>query len=236
MKRISALAKTERSQIFELFTRNSKLKFNQIEKAIKIRSNMISYHLEQMKNDKIIYKEGDFYKLTDEAERYVPIFNHITTNEMSPLPIVLVALIEDKNKILLINRNKRPYKNYLSMIGGKIKLEENIEQSAHRHILEKTGINAKFEKISAIFHEQVKSDEKVKHSFILFFVIMKTNQEKFKESDYGKLKWFDINKLKEEEIIPSDFWLIKNKLNSRIKINCASMEENEEKLTKFKLK
>jgi ADP-ribose pyrophosphatase YjhB (NUDIX family) len=235
MKTINSLSKVERQKIFTLFTKNSKLKFNEIEKAIKIRSNMISYYLDQMKKEGILQKKGDYYSLTNDAERYIPTLTHLLENEVSPLPVVLIALT-NKNKILLIKRNKRPYQNYWSMIGGKIKLKESFEEASIRHIFEKTGINAKFKQIKSVFHEHVTKDNQIKHSFILFFIQMTTTEEKFKESEHGKLKWFEIDKLKQKEIIPSDFWLIKNKLNSRIKINCASMEENEEKLTKFKLK
>lgn len=235
MKRISALAKDERKAIFSLFSKNSKLKFNQIEKEIKIRSNMISYHLDQMKKDGVIKKEEDYYSLTDEAERYIPIFTHLITDESSPLPVILVAL-KNKSNLLLIQRRKRPYQNYWSMIGGKIKLDESLEDAAYRHILEKTGIKSEFEKISAVLHERVQSKDKTKHSFILFFVIMNTNEEKYSMSEHGKLKWFEIDKIEEQNTIPSDYWLIQNKLNSKIEIISAKMEEKEEKLSSFHIK
>ena len=232
MKTISSLAKKERKEIFSLFSENSKLKFNQIEKSVKIRSNMVSYHLDQMRKEGLIQKEGDFYSLTTEAEKYIPILTNIIEDKHSPLPVILVALINN-NKILLIKRNKRPYQNYWSMIGGKIKLEESFEEAAKRHILEKTGIDAEFEKFCSIFHEHVKKDDSIQHSFILNFVKMKTDEEKFKLSPHGKLKWFSLDQLNEDEIIPSDYWLIQNKLNSKIEIQTGKMEEKKEKLINF---
>lgn len=232
MKTISSLAKKERKEIFSLFSEKSKIKFNEIEKSLKIRSNMISYHLDQMKKEGIIQKEGDFYSLTLESEKYIPILTNITEDKHSPLPVILVALINN-NKILLIKRNKRPYQNYWSMIGGKINLEESFEVSAKRHILEKTGIRAKFENICSVFHEHVNKDDIIQHSFILFFVKMTTDTEEFKLSPHGKLKWFSIDDLNEEEIIPSDYWLIRNKLKSEMKVDFAKMEEKEEKLISF---
>jgi len=49
------------------------------------------------------------------------------------------------------------------------------------------------------------------------------------------LKWFKIKDVVKEKIIPSDFWLIKNKLNSKIEVNSAKMQEQEGELKEFKI-
>ena len=56
MKYSSGLAKKEREEIFKLFTENRRLKFSEIEKNIKIRSNMVSYHLEQMQKEGLLQR------------------------------------------------------------------------------------------------------------------------------------------------------------------------------------
>ena len=234
MKYSSGLAKKEREDIFKLFTENRRLKFNEIEKYIKIRSNMVSYHIEQMQKEGLLQKKDEYYFLTKDAEKYLPILSHLVGKEMSPLPVVLVALI-NKDKILLIQRKKRPYRNYWSMIGGKILLEESIQEAAKRHIEEKTKINADFKSINSTLHERVLDDDLVKHSFILLFIEMTTKETAFKESAHGKLKWVKISDVDNEKIIPSDLWLIKNKLNKKTDYNSAFMNENEEELTSFKI-
>lgn len=232
MRYSGGLVKKEREQIFKLFLENDKLKFNKIEKALKIRSNMVSYHLEKMQEEGLVEKKGFYYYLTKKAERYLPIIPHIIGKELSPLPAVLVALVNN-DKILLIKRRIRPYKDYWSLIGGKMLLEESFKEASKRLIKQKTGINAEFESINSVLHERVEGDEIIKHSFILFFTKMRTKEAKFKESEYGELKWFNISEVDKEKIIPSDLWLIKNKLNAKIDVRSAHMSENQGELESF---
>ncbi len=232
MRYSGSLVKKERENIFKMFLENNKLKFNEIEKKLEIRSNMVSYHLEKMQTEGLLEKKGMYYYLTKEAERYLPILPHIIGKEMSPLPVVLVAIMK-KDKILLIKRKRRPYKNYWSLIGGKMLIEETFSKTSKRLVLEKTGLNSKFESINSILHEIVRGDEIIKHSFILFFTKVIIKNEKIKESEHGKLKWFELDKL--EKIIPSDKWLIENKLKSKIDIDEAIMEEEKGKLISFKI-
>lgn len=242
MRYSGSLVKKEREQIFKQFLDKTKLKFNEIEKELKIRSNMVSYHLTQMQKEGLLQKKGDFYSLTAAGERYLPIFSHVIGAELGPLPVVLVAVMnKDKQRgkvqeeILLIQRNKRPYKNYWSMIGGKMKLEESFADTALRLVKEKSGLNGKFISINSVLHERVEGEGMVKHSFILFFTKVEVKELLFKESEHGKLKWFKVKEIVAEKVIPSDLWLILNKSNSRIDINSARMEEKEGELMGFKV-
>ena len=234
MKYSGGLVKKEREQIFKLFLENTKLKFNEIEKALKIRSNMVSYHLERMQEEGLLKKEDDFYYLTKKAERYLPIIKQVIGEELGPVPVVLVALM-NKDKILLIKRSKRPYQNYWSTIGGKMKMEENFEEAAKRVVKEKTGIDADFDSTCNILYERVEDDNIVKHSFIHFFIKMATKDTDLKISEYGELRWFNIKDLDKEKVIPSDLWLIKNKLNSKAEVIDSVMKENKGELSDFKV-
>jgi ADP-ribose pyrophosphatase YjhB (NUDIX family) len=227
------LSKKEREKIFSLFLDNTKLKFSQIEKSIKLRSNLVAYHLEKLQKENLIEKKGSYYYLTKQAEKYLPVIPHILGKELSPLPVILVALL-NKDKILLLKRNNRPYKNYWGLLGGKILLEENFKKACIRKVKEESSIDCKFISLNAVLHEQVNSDDVVKHSFILFFTKARTSSLDFKESPQGKLKWFSLTDLDKEKIIPSDLWLIKNKLNSKIDVKSASMKESNNKLS-FKI-
>jgi ADP-ribose pyrophosphatase YjhB (NUDIX family) len=234
MRYSGSLVKKEREQIFKLFLGKAKLKFNEIEKELKIRSNMLSYHLTRMQKEGLLLKKGEFYSLTAAGERYLPIFSHVIGAELGPLPVVLVAA-KNKDKILLIHRNKRPYKNYWSMIGGKMKLEESFQEVALRLVKEKSRLTGKFVSINSVLHERVEGEGVIKHSFILFFVKVEIKPGEIKESEHGKLKWFNLKDISKEKIIPSDLWLIKNKLNSKIEVNSAKMQEQEGELIEFYL-
>ncbi|HIH31932.1 TPA: NUDIX domain-containing protein [Candidatus Woesearchaeota archaeon] len=225
---LDGLKKTERMKIFELFLEKYKLKFSDIEKEIKIRSNALSYHLDAMKRQGLIEKINDYYRLTKHAETHIPLFS--MSNDPGPIPIILVAIVKN-NKILLLKRSKRPYKNYLSLIGGKILLHENMKDAAIRKAKEEAGIDCEFKSLNAILHERVETDKKIKHSFILFFALLEPKTRKHNKN----VKWYNIHTIKENELIPTDYFLIKNNLNSRIKMHDAHMSDTENSLQLHKI-
>jgi ADP-ribose pyrophosphatase YjhB (NUDIX family) len=242
MKYSGSLVKIEREKIFSLFLTKEKLKFTDIEKSLDIRSNMVSYHLMQMIKEKILKKKNEFYELTELGEKYLPIFSHVTGKEIGPVPVMLVAVIKTgkiKDELLLIKRKNRPYKDYWSMIGGKLKLNESFDDASVRLVKEKTGLDSKFISLNAILHEKVHGEE-VKHSFILFFTKVEITENKTKYKTKNKsaenIAWFQTAKLKEEEIIPSDYWLLKHKLNKKLAVFVADMNDEEGRMKNFKVK
>lgn len=234
MRYSGGLVKKEREQIFRLFSVNAKLKFSEIEKALKIRSNMVSYHLEKMQQEGLLEKKGEYYCLTKKAERYLPIIPHVIGQELSPLPVILAAVMH-KDRILMIKRSKRPYQNYWCLIGGKMQIEESFREAAERVVKEKTGLDAEFGRIASVLYERVESDDIVKHGFIHFFVLMQSASREFRQSGSGELKWFSVKDLDKERIIPSDLWLIKNKLNSRAGVVDSVLQEQDGELTGFRV-
>lgn len=221
----------DRLKICQLFVENKELKFNQIQKQTKIDSNKLSYYLNNLIKDEILQKSNDSYSLTKQAERFLPL---ITSSQNQPLPIVLVA-VTNEDEILLLKREKRPYKDYWGLIGGKMNFEESIEQTALRLTKEKTGLQSKFISTNAILHEQVKEedDDYIKHSFILFFTKVETDSKDIPKEIYNELEWFKENNL--TNLIPSDLHLIQTNLNTKVQTNNAVLIDKDDKITEFKL-
>lgn len=234
MKYSGSLANDERAGIFRLFAHSVRLKFNEIEKMTAIRSNKLAYHIALMTKEGILAKKDDSYELTAAAETYLPVISHITGRNASPVPVVVVAIIK-KGRILLIKRNNRPYKDYWALVGGKINLEETLKQAGARIVKQKTGLEAENMTSNAVLHERVFSEETVKHGFILFFLTATTARTKPFKTEYGELKWFCIENLARQKVIPSDSWLIQNKLNTKSAVTSARMKMYEETLSKFSI-
>lgn len=211
----------EREQIFELFLDTYKLRFSDIEKRLEARSNKLAYHLEQMQKEGLLQKQGAVYSLTREGEKHIPHFE----KKRTPLPVILVAPVKN-GKILLVKRNKRPYKDYWGMPGGKMLFGETFEEACARQ-LEEHGIKGKFVSLNAILHEGVEEKDALKHSFLLFFA--KAN---VKNADG---RWFTKAQLKKERVIPSDRWLLENKLGARIAVNSVRMHDEEGELSAFRV-
>jgi len=191
-------------KILELFLFNNSLKFNEIEKLIKIRSNKLSYHIKNLIKKGILVKNKEDYSLSETAEYILPYLS----DKKAVLPVILIHL-GDKKSCFLYSRQKRPFKNYLSLPGGRFRTNESMEDATKR-IMKKYNINASFKKINSISLEHVKkkgSKNKI-HSFLLIFVSAKTKD---------KIKPTLINKNK-NKIIKSDYELLKKDLDKEIKI------------------
>lgn len=181
--------------ILSLFLKNNKLKFNQIEKLLQIRSNKLDYHIKKLINKKILEKSGEFYQLSETSEFLIPYLS----DKKTLLPVLLV-LIGNKRKAFLYKRTKRPYQGFLSLPGGRILLGESISESVKRIMKEKSNVDATLDKINSITLEHLIKNKKTINSFLLIFVTAKTKD---------KLLLTDIDKNK-KLIIKSDYILIKN--------------------------
>lgn len=191
-------------KILKLFAFNSKLKFNEIEDLLKIRSNKLAYHLKNLINKNILIKGDNYYSLAENSEHIIPYLsekNHV-------LPVILIHLGNREN-VFLYKRIKRPYKDYLSLPGGRILIGESVENAVFRLMKEKFNINAEFRKINSVSLEHVKKSNKIIHSFFLIFVSAKTKDE---------IKLMNIRKNK-HKIIKSDYYLLNKKLNSKLKLD-----------------
>lgn len=190
-------------EILSLFLFHNKLKFNEIQKQSKTRSNKLAYHLKKLINKGILIKQKDFYMTSETFEYLIPYIS----NKKAVLPVILIFL-GNKKQAFLYKRDKKPYKNYLSLPGGRLLIQESIENAAKRIMKEKFDIQIKINKINSISLEQVKKNNKILHSFLLIF-ISATSLEK-------TIQLTNIQKNK-SKIIPSDYQLITNP-DSEIKI------------------
>lgn len=185
-------------KILELFLYNHKLKFGEIEKQTKLRSNKLAYYLKKLVKENVLEKRGDFYQLSETAEHLIPYIN----SGQAVLPVILIA-IEKNKKIFLLQREKRPYKGKLSLPGGRILVGETIPKATERIMKEKFSIKCRFKKVNSVSLEKIKKGKKIIHSFLLIFVTATTKEW---------VNYLSVEKNK-SKIISSDYKLIKNDLN-----------------------
>lgn len=185
-------------KILELFLFSKKLKFNEIEKKMEIRSNKLSYHLKSLLKKNYLFKTNDNYSLTEVSELFIPYL----TEKKAVLPVLLIHIGDSKNAFLY-KREKRPYENCLSLPGGRLVIGESLNETVKRIMKEKFNLRARLKKINSISLEHATKANKKIHSFLLIFVSADTKD---------KIKLVNIYKNK-KNIIPSDYYLIKNNLN-----------------------
>jgi ADP-ribose pyrophosphatase YjhB (NUDIX family) len=223
---LRAIGGANGNAIFRLFLEHRRLKFSEIEKLTGLRSNKLAYYLKGMQKGNILHKKGEHYCLTREAEKYLPLFSSRGRESLTTLPIVMVAIMR-KGDILLIKRRKRPFKDYWCMIGGKMLFGETFEQATGRLAKGKASVKGRFLSLNAIMHERIRDNREIKHSFMLFFTKMAAKSADVKQTVAGELKWFSLDKVKKmkRRIVPSDYWLITNRLDSREEVKRIDMKD-----------
>jgi len=190
--------------ILKLFQYEEKLKFSDIQNSLKIRSNKLAYHLNNLTRKGILKKEGKYYLLSETTECLIPYM----AEKNSVMSAILIHIGNNK-EVFLISRTKRPFKEMLSMPGGRILAGESIDEAVKRIML-KNKINAKLISIHSVSLEHLikNNNSNSTHSFLLIFVSATTKD---------KIELTNIKKNK-SKIITSDYKLIKEDLNKSISI------------------
>lgn len=194
---------TYERKILSLFAFDYRLKFSEIEKSLKIRSNRLAYYLKELVNKRILEKEQGDYKLSEASEYLIPYLS-----EKNSCLAVLLVHIGDNKRCFLYKRSKRPFKNFLSLPGGRILTGESIKQAVKRVIKEKFRINAELKKINSVSIEHLRKNNKIIYSYVLIFASAATK---------NKVNLTDIEKNK-SKIITSDYFLLKQDLGKKIDI------------------
>jgi ADP-ribose pyrophosphatase YjhB (NUDIX family) len=220
------MSKEEREKIIMLFAKVNTLSFSEIENATGLRSNHLVYFLKQLQEEALLQKSDDGYKITIAGQKLIPNMVHLTGKESPPLAVV-IAMITDGDKICLLKREKRPFQGYWSLIGGKLKHSETIIEASVREAKEETGLDVELDHFCGFCHEHVKEKGEIKHSFLFMVCKMKVVGGKLKESDEGKVSWFDISSLRDEKVVQSDLWMVENMLNKKPGLHYSVMDDHD---------
>lgn len=202
-----------RSKIFQQFVYAQILRFSELQSRTKIESNLLAYYLQGMVKKGLLEKSLNGYKLTLNAEKYLPFF--VPNQEsITPLVVVLIACVE-KDRILLLQRNKRPYQNLWSLVSGRLLITESLNDAIKRIMKEKVNAEVDIHHFVSITYERLLEKGNYQHGFLLMTALV-TPKTDVKEKSY--LKWFSLSKLPKRKIIASDYWIIQNKLKDSVSI------------------
>ncbi|MFH1657607.1 MAG: NUDIX hydrolase, partial [bacterium] len=112
------------------------------------------------------------------------------TNKKCPLvavDAVIFTIIEKKLNVLLIKIKYGPFKGKWGVSGGKVKIDETLDEAARRELYEKTGVKK-------IYLEQLYSfgslsrDPRTRIVSVAYFALVDSNKVKLKSTD----KYYDI--------------------------------------------
>jgi 8-oxo-dGTP diphosphatase len=100
------------------------------------------------------------------------------------------------NKILLIKRNTKPFKDYWALPGGRMDPGEKIEQTVVREVKEETGLDVAIVSIVGEYVEKgVKDDIEYEYYPTCFEVKPVGGELKKQESEIQEIKAFSLDAL-----------------------------------------
>ncbi|HEV7454098.1 MAG TPA: NUDIX domain-containing protein [Candidatus Saccharimonadales bacterium] len=108
-----------------------------------VESNHFAYHLEQLIAAKLIQKTGKQYSLTPEGLSAVDRMSHEKVGmvgRLQPHILTVIDITNSAGETLLFKRNFQPYIHLVGFPMGKVHYEEDLNTSAERELLEKTGL------------------------------------------------------------------------------------------------
>ena len=127
---------------------------------------------------------------------------------------IATALIFRRNpqfEVLLIDRNKLPYKDYLAFPGGKMEDGETMKEAVLREIREETGITSdkmKSLNFMAVLNEHYFKGEILQNHFLLNYYVIEVEPEvTLQPTNEGELLWMDPKNVTTTDygrILPSD--------------------------------
>ena len=143
----------------------------------------------------------------------------------SKLLPVAVAILIHENKVLLLKRNKEPYKNLWSIPAGKVEFGEHVSDAALRELEEETGVKAKFIEHIGFVSEHLIENSEVTFQMMLHLCHVQAENHDLIESEEGELRWFNLDTFNQLDgkMIPSDFLMIEEIFKKRQKgyYNCV---------------
>lgn len=145
--------------------------------------------------------------------------------------VVAGVILCSADQILLMNRNREPYRDYWSILGGKAKRNERPTETAHREVREETGLDPTLdEHVGVVSELLVRADDSVQHSILNVFEAS-TRDTVARSSSEGRVEWFsrdNIDRLT-DSMVPTDSLIFDTIVEDRSRnyVDCTIYEDDE---------
>jgi len=135
-------------------------------------------------------------------------------NMLQPNLTVDAIVIDDKKRLLLVERGRDPYKGKFALPGGFVEYGETVERAVARELEEETGLKAKVLEIVGVYSDPNRDPRG--HTVTIVFHMEYRGGEPKGDDDAAAARFFSIDKLPplafDHDKIVKDFllWSIKH--------------------------
>lgn len=106
-----------------------------------IESSLFQYHLKALVKDGLVQKQDDgAYALTHAGQAALEYMSVGRTTQVRMPKVITYTLLTHQGKLLLLRKQKEPYRNLLEPVGGKVHFGEEPQAAAQREVTEKLGL------------------------------------------------------------------------------------------------
>jgi len=112
----------------------------------------------------------------------------------NPKVTIDAAIIRD-GKILLVKRNKNPFKNRWALPGGFVEYGEKVENAVIREVLEETGLKVEIKKLFGVYSDPNRDPRG--HTVTIVYLMNIVGGKLESGDDACDAKFFELEKLPE---------------------------------------
>jgi len=179
------------------------INFGKIKKELRIESNQLAYHLNNLVKEKYLTKNENGYSLTPKSKTLMPYLRYNIEADLLPMVSIGVFVIKG-DKVLLLKRKWEPFKEYYIGVSGKLKRFENLSEAIEKRAKELVGINIKNPKLFCINNFTSQTDH-----FVMFFFKATTNDI----PEEGE--WIELDKLEKVNVFPETKYILEKLLKTK---------------------
>lgn len=108
---------------------------------------------------------------------------------------VIFTIIENKLNVLLVKIKYGPFEREWGIPGGRVEMDETLEEAARRELIEKTGLRDVYLEQLYSFGE-LNRDPRARIISVAYFALVDSNRVKLKSTTkYHNIKWAQVGRL-----------------------------------------
>ncbi len=152
-------------ELLRKLTLNTEQKYSEL-KPIDLDPKLFNYHLTLLRDKELVIKKEDgMYRLSAQGQLFIERLNgRNMKTQIQPRVATMIICQNEKSEYLLYTRSIEPFKGKIGFPWGKAHVEETVQQSAHREILEWSGFDEDLRAIGVVDMMIYQHEELISHT------------------------------------------------------------------------